>query len=71
VIGALGERSLKAQLRQADSLGSMYTAILGDQELKSGGVTLRDMSTGEQQNVSVETVGKLFDQIHTYHSLKR
>ncbi len=42
---ATGDRSLKAQLRQADSLGSNYAAIIGEDEVKSGTVTLRNMKT--------------------------
>jgi histidyl-tRNA synthetase len=68
VLGALSGRSLKAQLRQADSLGSGYTVILGDEELKDGSVTLRNMSTGEQRSVSMETVSELLDEITTFPS---
>jgi histidyl-tRNA synthetase len=47
-----GDRSLKAQLRHADALGCRFTAILGDQELASGQVTLRDMEGGRQKSVA-------------------
>ena len=47
----LGGRSLKGQLRQADRAGARYVAILGDE-----GVALKDMETGEQRDVDVETV---------------
>ncbi len=50
-IMATGDRSLKGQLRQANSLGSNYTAIIGEDEVKSGAVTLRNMKTGEQKAV--------------------
>ncbi len=52
VTGALGSRSLKAQLRQANSLDARYTIIIGDEEVKSGRVILRDMTTSEQKTVS-------------------
>ncbi len=51
VVGGAG-RSLKAQLRHADGLGARYAAILGDKELASGEVTLRDMANGEQRSVA-------------------
>jgi histidyl-tRNA synthetase len=51
-IMATGDRSLKGQLRQANSLGSNYVAIIGEDEVKSGTVTLRNMMTGEQKTVS-------------------
>ena len=54
-----GDRSLKGQLRQADSLGSSYVAIIGEDEVKSGAVTLRDMMTGEQKTVLPAALGDL------------
>jgi histidyl-tRNA synthetase len=47
-IMATGDRSLKGQLRQANNLGSNYAAIIGEDEVKKGKVTLRNMVTGEQ-----------------------
>jgi histidyl-tRNA synthetase len=51
VIMATGERSLKAQLRQANSLGVSYAVIIGEDEVKAGAVALRDMKTSEQATV--------------------
>jgi histidyl-tRNA synthetase len=58
-IMAAGDRSLKGQLRQANSLGSSYAAIIGEDEVKSGAVTLRNMVTGEQKTVSSAELGGL------------
>ncbi len=55
VVGGAG-RSLKAQLRHADALGARYAAILGDQELARGEVTLRNMQGGEQRSVAEDDV---------------
>lgn len=55
VVGSAA-RSLKSQMRHADALGATYAAILGDEELASGSVTLRDMRDGTQQRV---TLGEL------------
>ncbi|MCK4388164.1 MAG: histidine--tRNA ligase, partial [Dehalococcoidia bacterium] len=49
VIEAIGSKSLKAQLRQANTLGAHYTVIIGEQEVKTGTVILRDMTTAEQK----------------------
>lgn len=48
---AVGHRSLKAQMRHAGSAEARFAAILGDEELQEGQVTLRDMQTGEQRRV--------------------
>lgn len=64
VIEAMGSRSLKAQLRQADALGARYTLIVGEQELKSHSVILRDMTTAQQKTVSLHQIeNELRDQI--------
>ena len=39
--------------------------ILGDEELKKGAATLRDMSTGEQQIISMEVIGETINGIAT------
>jgi len=51
IIEATGSKSLKAQLRQANTLGAHYTVIIGEQEVKSGTVILRDMTTSQQQTI--------------------
>jgi len=51
VIMSSGEKSLKAQLRQANSLGAKWTLIIGDEEVKAGTVTLRDMADASQKTV--------------------
>jgi histidyl-tRNA synthetase len=44
-------RSLRAQMREAARVGARYTALLGEDELTAGTVTLRDMGSGEQESV--------------------
>ncbi|MBI2866639.1 MAG: histidine--tRNA ligase [Chloroflexi bacterium] len=56
VVAAWADRSLKAQLRQANSLGAHYALILGEAELAAGTVVLRDMATGQQQTVPQDQV---------------
>ena len=53
---ASGNRSLKAQMRQANAIGASYTIIIGEDELKDGVVMLRDMSGGEQQRLAFKEV---------------
>ena len=59
VIEALGSKSLKAQLRQANNLGAHYAVIIGEQELKSGTVILRDMTTARQKTVPISELQEL------------
>ncbi len=53
IIEAVGDKSLKAQLRQANTLGVGYAVIIGEQEVKSGTVILRDMTSAEQKTVPI------------------
>jgi histidyl-tRNA synthetase len=59
VIMATGNRSLKAQLRQANNLGAHYTVIIGEEELKAGTASLRDMTTAGQKTVRVTKLPEL------------
>lgn len=47
-------RSMKAQMKEAARLGSRWTIIIGEDELASGTVTLRNMDTGEQERIKRE-----------------
>jgi histidyl-tRNA synthetase len=57
LVQALGSKSLKAQLRQANSLNTRYAVIIGDEEVKSGTVVLRDMVSKEQKVVPITQLG--------------
>ena len=53
-------RSLKAQFKYADKLKAKYVIVVGDDEINSNQVTLKNMSTGEQTLVKVnELIKKL------------
>ena len=45
-------RSAKGQFKQADRSGAAFAVILGEDELARGTCTLRDMSSGEEREVS-------------------
>jgi histidyl-tRNA synthetase len=57
---ATSGKSLKAQLRQANTLGARYAAIIGEDEVKAKAVTLRDMADGHQETVATD---KLTDKV--------
>ncbi len=44
-------RKLKKALAVANSIGARYSLIIGEDEIKSGSYALRDMTTGEQNNL--------------------
>ncbi len=46
-------RSLKAQFKQADRLGARAVVVIGPDEAAAGEVTLRDMSTKEENRVAL------------------
>jgi histidyl-tRNA synthetase len=50
-IKAVGSRSLKAQLKQANSLGAAQVVIIGEEEIKKGSIILRDMEKGDQKEI--------------------
>ncbi len=49
-------KSLKAQMRYAGTLGAPYALILGDDELRDGTVTVKDMAGGQQRQVPLDEV---------------
>jgi histidyl-tRNA synthetase len=54
------EKSLRSQLRRANKLGAAFTVMLGERELASGKVGLKDMHSGEQEEVPLgEVIGYL------------
>jgi histidyl-tRNA synthetase len=47
-------RKMKAQMKSADRMKARYVAILGDNELEQGVIALKNMATGEQEQVGLE-----------------
>ena len=56
VIMSSGAKSLKAQLRQANALGVRWTLIIGDEEVKAGTATLRDMADASQKSIAFNEI---------------
>lgn len=52
VVTDVAERNLKGQFKYADRLSARFTAVIGDDEIAAGEVTLKDMSNSEQKRVS-------------------
>lgn len=50
-VGALGEASLKSQMRLADRFQAKYTLLLGQMEVKENTIILKDMTAGKQKQI--------------------
>ncbi|MDI7247846.1 MAG: histidine--tRNA ligase [Bacillota bacterium] len=48
------DRSLKAQMKHANRVGAAKVVILGEEELRAGAATVKDMSTSEQSQVTLD-----------------
>ena len=57
-------RSMKPQLMQADGAGCHFVAIIGEEELAQGFVTLRDMRTAQQEPVAFDKLVEKLSQTH-------
>ncbi len=51
-------RSVKAQMKYANKLGARLSAIIGDCELESGTLQLKDMRTGESESVPFDQLSE-------------
>jgi len=52
-IMSFGDRSLKAQMREADREGVEYTLILGEKERRREEITVREMASGQEVQVEI------------------
>ena len=62
VIMATGDKSLRGQMRQADSLDIAFALILGEQEVSKRNVMLRNMRSGEQKTVPSAEIARFLKQ---------
>ncbi len=56
----LSERSLKAQMKYANKLGALYTAVLGEDEIKDGKVNVKNMDTGSITSLNIASFTEEF-----------
>jgi histidyl-tRNA synthetase len=52
VVEDFSEGPLKSRMKRADRSGARFALILGEDELKAGVITLKDMATAEQERVA-------------------
>lgn len=63
-------RSVKAQMKFANKLGAAFTMVLGDSELTEGKAKLKNMESGEEQEISLASFADDFMRISINESLK-
>jgi len=54
-VGALGEASLKSQMRLADRFQAKYCLLLGQMEVKENTIILKDMIAGKQKQIPFDS----------------
>ena len=57
-----GDQSLKAQLKKADASGAAIAVIVAQEEQLNNTLTLKNLSTHEQQTVAAEAALQLIQQ---------
>jgi histidyl-tRNA synthetase len=55
---SFGDRALKGSMKAADKSGAAYVIVLGDSEISSGNVELKEMSTGKTSSVTLDSLQK-------------
>ena len=52
----LNDKKLKAKFKYADKLEIPYVIVIGEDEIKSGEITLKDMKTGAEEKLPIDEV---------------
>ncbi|MCC3754590.1 histidine--tRNA ligase [Staphylococcus capitis] len=53
-------RKIKGQMKQADRLNAKYTIVIGDQELENNSIAIKNMNTGESENIQLDQLINYF-----------
>lgn len=53
-------RKIKGQMKQADRLNAKYTVVIGDQELENNAIGVKNMISGETENVQLDELINYF-----------
>jgi histidyl-tRNA synthetase len=53
---AFGERGLKGAMKAADKSGARYVVVLGDDEIATKSVELKDMNSGVSTSVTIDSL---------------
>ncbi len=50
------ERNLKGQMKYSNKIGAKYSIVIGDDEIESGELTLKNMESGEQSHITKDQI---------------
>lgn len=53
-------RKIKGQMKQSDRLNAKYTIVIGDQELENNSIAIKNMTTGESENIQLDQLINYF-----------
>ena len=56
-------RGLKAQMKYANKIGALYTLVLGDSELETGNIKLKNMGSGKEHEMNLADFADNFQSI--------
>lgn len=70
VVYDLNGRSLRAQMKYADKLGSKFNVVIGDNEVENKVVSLKDMATGKSSEINLDTFVNGFYSVSMESQLK-
>lgn len=56
-------RGLKAQMKYADKIGALYSAVLGDNELQTGKCNIKNMKNGEIKEICIDNFSEEFTKV--------
>ena len=70
VVYDLNGRSLRAQMKYADKLGTKFNVVIGDNEVENKVVSLKDMATGESSEINLDTFVNGFYSVSMESQLK-
>jgi len=61
-------RSVKAQMREANKLNSRFVLFVGGDEYNNGELVLKNLSTSEQEKIKVSELSSLINKVKSYGS---
>lgn len=67
----VSDRGIKAQMKYANKIGAEYVVVIGDNELESGTAKLKNMESGEEMDVKLETLADDFADIAIQQSVSK